>query len=283
MIKNYYRLKKAAKLLSAELGQEIDRFDLFELAARGEINLCAEFSGDVAEFKFNHPEPISAGFWRFRLNKALIKIHSNDIKLGGGIVRITNIEPVEIIVNNDHKTPHPFYGGGCESLPRIKAGYFFGTFAADHENAGKIKFVALEVDSDQAVVSTKDLLCFVEKNKSTEQSDTQETKTPEITSSSIPGKIPRVAIGKLAIKAAWEIEREHKSKRRATADEVMKRLQSWADAGTHPDVLLGSNRRLKQVTWLKSKSGDKPFSIGACEKALKAWNESRDNSNLSRI
>jgi hypothetical protein len=47
----------------------------------------------------------------------------------------------------------------------------------------------------------------------------------------IPGKIPKVTIGKLAVKAAWEIECE--VNRKAAASEVISKLQEWVKIKSH--------------------------------------------------
>jgi hypothetical protein len=87
-----------------------------------------------------------------------------------------------------------------------------------------------------------------------------------------PGKMPKVASRKMAIKAAWQIELQNK--RAASAKEVMSLLQSWADEGTEPDVLINSDRGKKGVLWRTAKGKENIFDIDACEKALKTWKES---------
>ena len=89
----------------------------------------------------------------------------------------------------------------------------------------------------------------------------------------IPGKQPNTAIGKLAVKAAWEIECS--TKKRPTARIVLAKLQDWADEGKYPETLSKSNKPCKAVTWLTGKSNQKDFTIEACEKALEIWNKSR--------
>lgn len=84
---------------------------------------------------------------------------------------------------------------------------------------------------------------------------------------------PHTAVGKLAVKAAVEIE--HSTGRRATKKAVMEKLQEWADGGCHPDVLLKSNKTCKSVTWLTGKSEQKEFTIEACEKTLGKWSRER--------
>lgn len=86
----------------------------------------------------------------------------------------------------------------------------------------------------------------------------------------IPGKLPRVAAGRLAVKAAWEIELE--TKRAATVPEVMKRLQSWADEGKEPEYLIRSDR--KCVVW-NAGSKEKPYDEEACGKTIERWKISR--------
>jgi len=89
----------------------------------------------------------------------------------------------------------------------------------------------------------------------------------------IPGRIPRVAIGKLVVEIAWQLEQ--KLGARASAKEVMEELQKNADDGIYPDVLKKSKRENKEVVWMTTKSREKSYGIEACEKALSKWNKSR--------
>ncbi|MFA7238828.1 MAG: hypothetical protein WC091_01850 [Sulfuricellaceae bacterium] len=85
-----------------------------------------------------------------------------------------------------------------------------------------------------------------------------------------PGKQPRTCVGKLAIKAAWEIQNE--TGRKATSHEVIKRLQGWAETGDD-GCLVG--KIPSGVTWMPlRKNKSKPYDIEACGKALKAWHAS---------
>lgn len=88
----------------------------------------------------------------------------------------------------------------------------------------------------------------------------------------IPGKLPNVASGRLAVKAAWEIELE--TKRAATAPEVMKRLQSWADEGKEPEYLIRSDRIKKCVVW-NAGSKEKHYDTEACGRTIERWKKSR--------
>ncbi len=94
-----------------------------------------------------------------------------------------------------------------------------------------------------------------------------------IKSESPKGKMPRVAIGQLAVKIAWQIEQE--TGKKATAKQVMAELQKRADDGTHSDVLMESDRAKKKVTWFTTKSTERPYGIEACQRTLSTWNKSR--------
>lgn len=88
----------------------------------------------------------------------------------------------------------------------------------------------------------------------------------------IPGKLPRIAVGRLAVKAAWEIELE--TKRAATVPDVMKRLQSWADEGKEPEYLIRSDRKKKCVVW-NAGGKEKDYDEKACGKAIERWKINR--------
>ena len=92
-------------------------------------------------------------------------------------------------------------------------------------------------------------------------------------SKKIPGKLPRVAIGRLAIEAAWQIECE--TKRAPTAAAVMSKLQDWADAGEHAAVLSKSDKKNKAVCWVTGKGKQKCYDQEACGKTLETWGKSR--------
>lgn len=89
----------------------------------------------------------------------------------------------------------------------------------------------------------------------------------------VPGKMPRTAMGKLAIEAAWQSEL--RTKRAATAKQVMKLLQEWADDGKEPENLLKSDKQNNAVIWITGKRVSKIFGIEACGKALETWQKSR--------
>lgn len=89
----------------------------------------------------------------------------------------------------------------------------------------------------------------------------------------IPGKMPKVAIGQLAVKAAWQIEAE--TGRGTDAKQVMERLQSWATEGKEPHILMSAEIDKRAVIWKTSKEEPKKYSIEACARTLSDWNKSR--------
>ncbi len=118
--------------------------------------------------------------------------------------------------------------------------------------------------------------CFVEVSSipfhdRTDQMATQQSLNEDMP---IPGKPPRIAIRRLTIQAAWQIEQE--TKKRATAKEVMKQLQAWADKGEYSETLVSSDIRNKSVKWITDKGVGKKYSLEACGKALSDWYKSRN-------
>lgn len=101
-----------------------------------------------------------------------------------------------------------------------------------------------------------------------------------------PGKIARVASGRLAIKAAWQIECEEG--RPATDGEVMARLRAWGKSGAEPNHLLDCDKlppgtppavvtavRGGAIPWQTGKGKVNHFGLEACQKTLEKWRKSR--------
>jgi len=86
----------------------------------------------------------------------------------------------------------------------------------------------------------------------------------------IPGKLPKVKIGRLAVEIAWKIEAQKKA---ATAAEVMKLLQKHAEDGTKADVL--REKTINGVKWCTGKGKPKEYDVEACGKTLETWKKSR--------
>jgi hypothetical protein len=149
---------------------------------------------------------------------------------------------------------------------QVKAKEYFD-YLTEQELKPLLSF--LENDQKQSILETAALQTdSIEKNIKTEKSDTQETKTPEITSSSIPGKIPRNAINRLAIEVAWEIECA--TKKRATANDVILKLHKLVETNA---ILL--ERIPHGVMWSTRDGTEAKFNISACRKTISGWNDSR--------
>ncbi len=84
----------------------------------------------------------------------------------------------------------------------------------------------------------------------------------------IPGKMPRTSIGKLAIKAAWQIECE--TNKLAIAKQVIEKLQALVE--TEPELL---EKIPHGVKWSTTKGLIKSYLIEACAKTLNTWQTSR--------
>lgn len=106
------------------------------------------------------------------------------------------------------------------------------------------------------------------------QSDKQEINKSKI--NNIPGTIPKIAICRLAVEVACKIEQE--TGMRATAREVLEKLQYWAENGQEYSEVLHRRPdgvRGMDVYWITCKLGKKKYSLAACEKTLERWNKSR--------
>lgn len=107
-------------------------------------------------------------------------------------------------------------------------------------------------------------------------SDTLRLNTEIRNKDEIPGKMPKRAAPRLAIKAAWEIECA--SGKRASDKEVMDLLQKWADENLETDVIKKAERRKHSVIWITSKGEEREFTIEACGKALGRWHRHRQEN-----
>lgn len=88
-----------------------------------------------------------------------------------------------------------------------------------------------------------------------------------------PGTVPPHAVGKLAIKAANEIESQ--IHRRASAKDVMTLLQTWADTGEASAVLIKSLPAERAVQWMTVKGEHRKYTLEACQATISKWDKSR--------
>lgn len=85
--------------------------------------------------------------------------------------------------------------------------------------------------------------------------------------------VPRNAVGKLAVKAAIQIEKEGEG--RATAKQVIDLLKKWAVDGDESDLRGINDLNKNVVVWITSKRAIKDYTTQACEKTLEKWNKGR--------
>jgi len=86
-----------------------------------------------------------------------------------------------------------------------------------------------------------------------------------------PGKMPRTGAGKLAVKAAWQIECE--TGRETTDQKVMGVLQKWATNGDEWELIKSIPHG---VIWATKKDRkEKRYMIESCGKHLSDWYDSR--------
>jgi len=90
----------------------------------------------------------------------------------------------------------------------------------------------------------------------------------------IPGKVPKTGASRVAVEAAWELERE--TGHRPTARNVIERMAQWVESGDkHPDILISYKPEKRAIIWLTTTSKENEFDVNACSKALLRWHKSR--------
>lgn len=299
-------VKETAKAFSKELGSKIKESDIFRYALDHKLMLSVNFAGAVGgTYGYYHTEwndTHELGVSRFKPSDGPPRacgFEVGDLELTYSLWRV--------IVDNIHRK---LRGLPVWSLPTAEMGlavhfeesryseladkfYFcYGTlFMVENvsydEETGRLKSrsPADTVTEGVFVVRTDEIQKFIESVKEIAQlpdpaagnaknSIPAQAEAPDdIINEEVPGKLPRIAVSKLAIQIAWDIER--KTKQPATAKEVMTELQSRADNGTHPDTLMKADRNKRAVFWITGKSKEKDFSLMACEKALETWRKSR--------
>ncbi len=128
----------------------------------------------------------------------------------------------------------------------------------DRERVGDVVVAAIDAEIVQGVsVGRADGAGVVVKDATSKANDEP-----------LPGRLPRTAVGKLAIKAAWEIECE--TKRVATVHAVIAKLQTRVDTEDALTAVIKNG-----VSWMTGGLKVKDFDIDACSKALKTWHSSR--------
>lgn len=131
----------------------------------------------------------------------------------------------------------------------------------------------LSITQENIFIYKEDLLNFIRENSMPSNEPVEPVENARrLSNEAPPGKLPKIAIGKLAIQAAWEIECE--TGRRATADAVINRLRSWSESGD--DGFLHSKSKFGVIWVPKRRNIQKEYTLDACGKALEIWFKSRD-------
>jgi hypothetical protein len=97
----------------------------------------------------------------------------------------------------------------------------------------------------------------------------------------VPGILPSVAIGRLAIEIAWELEQG--TTRPALAKNVMEKLIDYATSGVRgADILIkpDANGVRREVSWRTSKGDTRKYTLDALRMALETWMKSRKLGRL---
>ncbi|WP_090319900.1 hypothetical protein [Nitrosomonas oligotropha] len=177
---NYLTIKQAKNFLSERINSKVSKLNLLEMAARGDIRLCAWFDGIVAEFKRHYPDPIRAGVFQVKL-KCYVRIPEHAISPISNTFSFESIEPVEVIHPYEtYRAPKEYQLPNNQPLPGVEPDHFWAAYSGNAGTGEKIKCVKYEINSTEAVTPKEDLLNLIEKNKNTGQSEPQVTKSENI-------------------------------------------------------------------------------------------------------
>lgn len=263
---DYYTLVEAAEFIASKTGKKKNVKDVLRDAKNGKIRLCIWFDGTL--YKFNQDKGTgklqSIDDYKF---SGYIQIPKKRITPEGGTIQFGSVTIIEVededvwAKNRDPRTLDD---------NELSDRYF------DSQSNSYLPH-NLFADLEKALIPEQDLLNFIEENQAAdtkdnhyiqELSDEINHKKPITQQEIPPGKLPNPAIGKLAVKVAWELE--CKFDRRATADEVIKELQNRVDK---EDFLVEKIPR--GVRWMTTKYKEKDYDVATCGKTLASWNKSR--------
>ncbi|SEQ22659.1 hypothetical protein [Nitrosomonas ureae] len=161
MLKRYYSIDEAAEFLTSEHGQKITRMDVMELAARGDIRLCAWFNESLILYKEPFPKlersdyHICTSGFAF---KGYIQIPLELINLNSKKIDFYPMVIIEAITLLNNLLP-------MKATPP-------GFFARSNYVEGLDEYMPsmLTTDCDNALIPTLDLLNLKSKNRKIERS-----------------------------------------------------------------------------------------------------------------
>jgi hypothetical protein len=144
----------------------------------------------------------------------------------------------------------------------------------DVTSPGQIEVATISFEEFKSYVEPMGIAVTVTQPEKNPPLAAQSAINPQ-TPHAIPGQMPRTANCKLAIEAAWELEKNNSQHRRPSAKEVMTHLCKWAQMGGKPDTLKSSGKDGRSVNWITSNGQEKNYDIQALGKTLDKWNKSR--------
>ncbi len=257
---DYYTLAEAAEFIASKTGKKKNIKNVLLDAKRGKIRLCTWFDGTL--YKFNYDikgtgKLQSIDGYKFsgyiQIPGVRITPEGGEIQLGG----VTLIEVVDVWASN--RDPRTLDDN------ELSDRYF------DQQYDGYLP-QNLYCNLDDALVPEQDLDdLIVNQHKEIKQPIHQHQQP-------IPGKLPNTTMGRLAVKVAWELECE--LRRKASADEVIKRLQHLVVVKKEEILIKATSHG---VMWITTTYKEKEYDKLACSKTLKSWHKSRAIQNLGLL
>lgn len=144
-----------------------------------------------------------------------------------------------------------------------------------YELRDAVAIITIGADTDEGVDLYRELMGL--STPASLQEEQQVSAMPSAAASSedgIPGKPPKIGVGRVAIEVAWTLECE--LGHRPTAKQVMTRLRELANNGNKfADILRKTPAEAQGVSWITKKGKTQIYSDGALVAALGRWTVSR--------
>lgn len=254
-------LHQAAEWLTEETTEHFQEKDILAAGERGEIALYAPVPTGSHVYHFERDERGANAIIDRKIQEQFLPLSKNQAAQIAGYYPLTGYEiPIEY--------PSPDLDN---FKSKIGEDSFFNAVAVTIRSHEVIRVREDDLRRHAATICSALINCLSDdalEQAAPSVKDGAQTDQKQI---DIPGKLPRVSIGKCAVLAAWQIENE--TTERASAKKVMEQLRKWVSDGTYPDVLIKMDKG--DVIWHTSKQKEKRYGNEACEKTLEAWIKSR--------
>ncbi|MBS0300468.1 MAG: hypothetical protein JSR32_11225 [Proteobacteria bacterium] len=286
---NYYTFEGAIKFLSSELTEEIHETKIADWAHEGSIRLCARIDMHLCKFSIVKEPMTPDEFNKIDFNfikkpakydpqtcfketlkcedgygfLGYIEIPQEKIRSSNETVQFSTIKIIEV-KRPYHKNRNPLTIESGSWLAKAIFNVALDKWLPDN----------FTINPHDAFIPLQDLQDLIKERKNNGQSKSKQianpdtNKKPTTQQETPPGKLPNTAIGKLAVKVAWELE--CKLDRRATADEVIKELQRLV---SEEDILV--EKITRGVRWVTTKLKEKDYDTATCGQTLDTWHKSR--------